>query len=364
MEKGKITSLQMALLMYPTIVATAILAVPSLTAKYAQQDLWISPILASVVGIFTVYITSRLNKLYPNKTIIQMSENIMGKVPGKLITLFFLFFYIHVTGLIVRDYSEFLVGSFFFKTPITIISGSMVFLCALAVRGGIEVLGRVAQLFSPIFCIPLIILIILLIPEFRISNLSPILEGGFFPAMKGAIVPSGWFSEFFIMIFLLPFLNEKKKGMKYGMVAVVVVMLTLVVVNLTVQLVLGTTTATKVYPLMNVSRYIGVGDFFEHLESISMAIWIMGAFVKISVFYYAVSSGIAQWFNLSDFRLVIWPVAILIVEFSFWSIPNIMEYSRFDFIAFPFYAIFIQVIIPVFLLLIATIQKKRESKNK
>jgi spore germination protein KB len=94
-----------------------------------------------------------------------------------------------------------------------------------------------------------------------------------------------------------------------------------------------------------------------------MAIWIMGAFVKISVFYYAVSSGIAQWFNLSDFRLVIWPVAILIVEFSFWSIPNIMEYSRFDFIAFPFYAIFIQVIIPVFLLLIATIQKKRESKN-
>ncbi|MGK4043428.1 endospore germination permease [Heyndrickxia oleronia] len=364
MEKGKITSLQMALLMYPTIVATAILAVPSLTAKYAQQDLWISPILASVVGLFTVYVTCRLNKLYPNKTIIQMSENIMGKVPGKLITLFFLFFYIHVTGLIVRDYSEFLVGSFFFKTPITIISGSMVFLCALAVRGGIEVLGRMAQLFSPVFCIPLIILILLLIPEFKISNLSPVLEGGFFPAMKGAIVPSGWFSEFFIMIFLLPFLNEKKKGMKYGMVAVVVVMLTLVVVNLTVQLVLGTTTATKVYPLMNVSRYIGVGDFFEHLESISMAIWIMGAFVKISVFYYAVSSGIAEWFNLSDFRLVIWPVAILIVEFSFWSIPNIMEYSRFDFIAFPFYAIFIQVIIPVFLLIIATIQKKRESKNK
>ena len=37
MEKGKISALQMAIMMYPTIVATAILSVPSIIAKYAKN---------------------------------------------------------------------------------------------------------------------------------------------------------------------------------------------------------------------------------------------------------------------------------------------------------------------------------------
>ena len=73
MEKGKISSLQMAVMMYPTIVATAILTVPSITAKYAKNDLWLSPIWASFIGYITVYIVCQLHKLYPNQTIIQCS---------------------------------------------------------------------------------------------------------------------------------------------------------------------------------------------------------------------------------------------------------------------------------------------------
>ena len=148
------------------------------------------------------------------------------------------------------------------------------------------------------------------------------------PPMKGAIVPSGWFTEFFLITFLLPFLADQKKGMKYGMMTVFAVMMTLVVVNLIVLFVLGSTTATKVYPLMNVARYISIGEFFEHLESIVMAIWVVGAFVKISVFYYAAALGTAQWLNLSDYRPVVWPLGILMVVFGFWSLPNSMELER------------------------------------
>jgi spore germination protein KB len=43
-EKGKITALQMGIMMYPTIIATAILIVPGITAEKAHLDLWVSPI--------------------------------------------------------------------------------------------------------------------------------------------------------------------------------------------------------------------------------------------------------------------------------------------------------------------------------
>ena len=69
-----------------------------------------------------------------------------------------------------------------------------------------------------------------------------------------------------------------------------------------------------------------------------MAIWVVGAFVKISVFYYVAALGTAQWLNLSDYRPVVWPLGIIIVEFSFWSLPNTMVVEPVIFIgAFPFF---------------------------
>lgn len=360
MEKGKISSLQLAFMMYPTIVATAILSAPSLTAGYAKNDLWLSPILASLPGFVIVYIVYKLHKLYPKQTVIQFSGQIIGPVLGKILGVIFIFTFIQITGLITRTYAEFIVGSFLLHTPIIVIIDSMIFLCALMVSVGIEGLGRVAQLFSPIFIFPLFILFFLVIPEFDFKNIFPILGNGIMPPIKGAVVPSGWFTEFFLISVLLPFLSDREKGMKYQMMTVFFVMMTLVGVNLIVLFVLGSTTANRVYPLMLISRYISIADFFEHLESVVMAIWIVGAFVKISVFYYVAALSTAQWLNLSDYRSVVWPIGILIVEFSLWSFPSAMELEHFVKGAATYQVLFIFTIIPLFLLMIAVIRKRKK----
>lgn len=362
MEKGKISALQMAMLMYPTIVATAILTIPSITAKYAGNDLWISPVLGSLIGYVTVLIAYKLHNHFPKQTVIQFNDQIIGRYPGKILSFFILLFYIQTAGHIVREYSEFIASYFLSKTPMVIIMASLVLLCALVVYAGIEVLARVAQLFFPVFVIPLILFIFLLSPDFEPGNILPILEEGMLPPMRGAIVPSGWFTEFFLIIFFLPFLADRKKGMKYGMVTVFSVMITLVVVNLIVLFVLGNTIAFKDYPLMDAGRYISLADFFQNLESVIMAIWILGAFVKISVFYYAVTLGTSQWLNLSDYRSIAWPLGIIIVLFSFWSLPSKMELNYYLDMAFPFYGFLIQTLIPLFLLVIASIRKRNNKE--
>ncbi|MFD6438968.1 endospore germination permease [Peribacillus sp. NPDC060186] len=364
MEKGKISSLQMAIILYPTIVATAILEVPSITAKYAQNDLWLSPILAALIGYVTVYIAYKLNKLYPKQTIIQFSEHIIGRFVGKILGFLYLFFYIQGTGHITRAYAGFIVDSFLFKTPIIVIMASMLVLCAIVVRGGLEGLGRAAQLFLPVFIFPQLILIILVVPDFDFKNLFPILGNGIMPPIKGSIVPSAWFTEFFLITFLLPFLADKKKGMKYGMVTVFAVMITLVVVNLVVLFVFGATTPSRVYSLMNVARYISFGDFFEHMESVILALWVVGAFIKISLFYYAAALGTAQWLSLSDYRPVVWPLGILIVVFGFWSLPSSMELSRYNVGAFPPFGLMIQTIFPLVLLVIAVLRNRKRKRTE
>ncbi|PEK99845.1 endospore germination permease [Bacillus sp. AFS017336] len=357
MEKGKISSLQMAFMLYPTIIATAILMLPSFTAQYAKQDLWLSPIWACLIGFLTVFIAIQLNKLYPNQTVIQFSQEIVGRFFGKIVGLLFLIFYIPTTGLITRSYGEFVVDSFLPHTPVVVITGSMILVCSFAIRGGIELLGRVADLFVPIFIITLILLLLLLLPDFNFNNLLPIMEDGFMPSFKGSIILQGWFTEFFLIIFLLPFLKDSKKGPKSISWTVFAVMITLVIVNMSAYAVLGTTTPYKVYPLMNVARYISIANFFEHLEAIFMAVWILGTFVKISIFYYASVLVVAQLLNLSDYRPIVLPVGILIVEFCFWSLPSTVEISHYETAAFPFYALFVQTIIPLFLLLLSLFKR-------
>ncbi|MCQ6561748.1 GerAB/ArcD/ProY family transporter [Paenibacillus mendelii] len=363
-EKGKISAFQMGVMMYPTIFATAILSLPSIIAVQAGRDMWLSPIWASTIGFLAVCIAYQLHKLYPKETIVEYSVHLVGRIVGKIMGLMFIFFYMHLNGFIIREYGEFVVGNFFVKTPIIVVIGSMVIVCAFAVRGGVEVLGRCAQIFVPIVIILILLIVFLLSPDLKPIQIYPIMEHGVKPSLMGAVVPSDWFSEFIVISFLLPYLTDREKGMKWGMISVFAVMLTMVLSNMTALFLFGINTVGFRYPVMVAARYISLANFLEHLESIVMAIWIVGAFVKISVFYYVIVLGTAQWLKLTDYRPIVWPVGFLLVLFSVWVAPNVQEMTRVVGTSIPFYLLSMQVAVPTLLLFIAFIQKKFRKKGR
>jgi spore germination protein KB len=362
-EKGKISSLQMAIIMHPTIFATAILMVPAITAKYAKQDLWLSLIWATVAGFLVVFIACQLNKLYPSETIIEYSSHIVGKAAGKIIGLIYIFFYLHINGIIIREYGEFVVGTFLNQTPISVVMGSMILVCAFAVYGGIEVIGRAAQIVVPVLTLFISVIIFMLLKDFDIQQIFPIMEEGLMPSFKGAIVPMGWLSEYMLISFILPYLNDRAKGMKWGIFSVLGVVILMMMTNLATYMVFGELTRTLIYPVLGAVRYISIADFLEHLEAIVMAIWVTGTFIKITMFFYAIVLGTAQWLNLSDFRTLILPVSLLLMIFAIWSTPNLQELAIFLGTTGSFYLIIIQLAVPFVLLVIAWLQKQFQKQK-
>ncbi len=362
-EKGKISAFQMAVLMYPTILATAVLLLPAITAKDADQDLWLSPVWASSVGFLTVYLAHRLHRLYPRQTLIQYSENILGRVAGKLIGFVYLLFFLHVNGIILREYAEFVIGTFLTRTPMIIVVASMVFVCAAAVRGGLEVIGRSAEVFGPLVTLLLTSIFLILIPELDLKNMLPIMDQGIGPSLIGAVTPMGWFSEFLLVSFLFPYLADQEKGLQWGMIAVTSVMFTIVLSNLGAWLLLDELTAKLNYPVMTAVGYINIAGFFEHLESVVMAIWVAGTFVKVAVFHYALSLGTAQWLKLCDYRPLVLPLGLLLVLFAFWAAPDFFDLSHALATTLPFYLLFFQTLIPACLLLIAFFRQGRKERR-
>ncbi|WP_055744228.1 GerAB/ArcD/ProY family transporter [Brevibacillus choshinensis] len=360
LEKGKISASQLGMLLFLAVVASGVMWIPGITGKYAKNDLWLSPIWASLMGVITVFIAFQLHKMYPKQTVVQYSEEILGRLSGKLVSLVIILFYLHITGFIVRSYAEFIVVNFLHKTPISAVVASMIIVCAFAVIGGVEVVGRTAQVFFPFFLIP-VFFMPLLLSDMKLDYLFPVLEHGVVPSLKGALVPGGWFSEMFVMSFFLPYVANHEKGMRSGLWSVFGVMMLLTIINLFILFVLGRQVGDFLFPVMVAFRYISVAEFFENMESLVMAIWILGMFVKITVFYYVTVIGASQWLRVSEYRSLVLPFGFLIGLFSFWSYPDFNAGLYFDTYAFPFYGPCIQTVLPLLLLIVGALRKRKQS---
>ncbi|MBP3039691.1 endospore germination permease [Bacillaceae bacterium Marseille-Q3522] len=363
MELKKTSSFQMTFLVFMPIISTAVLTIPSVTFKHAGRDLWISPILASVSGMFTAFIVYRLHKLFPNETIIQYSRHIVGGVLGKVIGFIYLFYFLYVSGLIEREYADFVIISFLPNTPLSVVIGSIVLVSAFAVRSGLEVLGRISQLFFPIYMLPFFLLL-LLIPDFDVENMLPILEKGIGPPIRGAIQPALWFNQVFLISMLLPFLTDREKGRKWSLVAVFVGMLTMLYLNFVNLFLFGESISTYTYPVFYAFRYISVATFFERFESVVIVIWVMGVFLKLSVFYYVLSFGTAQILQLTDHRPFVYPLGLLMILFGLWASPGLPELVKTIERIIPFAETFVFVFIPFMLLLLAKARKKKAEPAK
>lgn len=321
-DQGKISSLQLAMMVFPSILATAILSVPSLTMIYAGHDMWLSPILGSVVGLAAIGISLGLHRLYPGQTILQASVQILSWWPGKLVGLLLLVYLPHLNGLIIRSYGEFIASNALPKTPFFVIMGTMCMVCAINVKQGIEVVGRTAQVFVSILVVLLCLIFILLIGELNPAELLPFMENGIMPSVKGAVPPAAWFSEYIILAFLFPYVNHKKGMGRTMLVSLVLTTAAMTASNLFCLFLMGDLTDSFSYPFMIAARYITIADFLQHIEAIIIAIWIFGIFVKISVFLYIYSASVAEWLGMKDYRPLVFPLAFLCLVYSYWVVSG------------------------------------------
>ncbi len=321
-DKGKISETQLAFLIFPAILATAILSVPGITMHYAGHDMWLSPIIGSIVGFAAVGVSIGLDRLYPGKTLIQSSVSIAGRIPGKLIGLVYIIFLPHLTGLIIRTYGEFIVNNALPRTPLFVVMGTMVAVCALNVRLGIEVVGRTSQIFVTLLIVLLSLIFILLIGELNPAELFPFMENGPLPSIKGALAPAAWFSEYIVIAFLLPYVNRRKHTTRVMLGSLLITTTAMTVINLFCLFLIGDLTDSFVYPVMIAARYITIADFLQHIESLIIAVWIFGIFVKISVFLYIFATSTAEWFGLKDYKPVVVPLSFLCMVYAYWVVSG------------------------------------------
>lgn len=328
-EKGKISAAQLGLLLYAVAAYDGILFIPRITGENAERDLWLSPIWAHLAGLFFVLVMLRLSRMFPTETIIQYSGRLLGSWLGKAVGFTVIFYGVHLTSVILREYGDFISVVFLQKTPALVAMGGMLLLVAYAVRGGVEVLGRLAQLFLPITFFVFGLLIVLSIPEWDVNRILPIMGKGIAPSAKGAIIPFSWFSGYIMLGLYFPFVSNQKDTTRCIMVTWFGLMVTMSVSGLVSVLLFGKHARTLNYPFMEVVRYIGVGEFFQHIDALMLAVWLLGTFVQLTSYLYTAALGAAQWLGLKQYRAIVFPIGLFALVISMWGPSSVDEFETY-----------------------------------
>lgn len=329
LEKGKLSTRQLTILVMFLTIGDSILVIPPSTTHYARQNAWISALIATAVGLIAVYMYSKLAKLYPKLTLIEVIQTAFGKWIGTTISFLTLMYFLVVSAGSMREISDFVISEMLPGTPSPAVLFLFILIVIMATRLGLEVISRTGEIFTPMLVILFLVLTIAIVPQMEIVRMLPILDDGFKPVLKGSISITAYtFLEPVIFLMILPYVEQQHKitkGLIWGCILGGLVIFITITVSI---LVLGPDLTTRdIYPSYNIARRISVGGFFERVEAMIALLWLLTLFIEVTLYFYAFVLGLSQLLKLKEYRVLTLPTGLILVTLVPLIAPNYTYYN-------------------------------------
>jgi spore germination protein KB len=335
------------------------------TGGEAKKDMWLAVIIGIAFSLLMLMIYAKLLSMFPEKDIFDILKLVFGNFIGKAISLLFIWYALHLGSLVLYNFSEFIVTVGLEETPRVVPVSVIMLLCAWGVKEGIEVLGRWGEIMFPFLFIIIFLSTVLSIPNMRLNNVLPILEGGIKPVIKGALFTFSFpFTETVIFIMFLSCLKGRKSIFKAFLLGLLIAGSILTVIAARNIMVLGAyILSLSYYPSFNTIARINTGHFLQRLESAISIVFLIAGYIKISMCLLGASKGISKLFNLKDYRFIVIPTALLILNLSFLVSKDMMESVKWNIEVYRPYASIFEVILPSLIFICAKIRYKKIHNN-
>ncbi len=291
--------------------AAQLLFLPATLVGIARQEAWLSVLLDAVVttlvGIFIGWICLQFGR----RSAAQAARSAMGKAVGGLGGLIYTTYALWVSSLVLRDVQEFTTIVLLPGTPGLVVAGAMGAVALYAVWSGLEPLARIAfpTLIGTIMT--MLILPVLLYPEYGLLHIDPFLSRGIGPVLEASLVSAPWFGEIILVFTLVPYLS--RPGEVYRWTAIGTIGAALVVTEILVLtlLVFGPVLPSRMmFASYTLLQQISLAEIIERIELTFVVIWLATMFVKVGFYLYAAAEATTDSLGLRSHRV---PAAVLAV---------------------------------------------------
>ncbi|MCM3626079.1 spore germination protein [Paenibacillus glycanilyticus] len=305
----------------------------SATVFLAKQDTWISVLFATVIALAVTFVAVKLSLLYPEKTFIQSTQIILGKWLGKIILIPYFVMWYSVTGVILREFADFVYITLFSSTPlwtiILIMLGAVVY---VNYSGGLRSIARSGEIIGPISAAGSVIIFFFSVKDWDWLRLLPVYSNsGMLPILEGGLTPASFLAESFMVVMLAAFMIKPQRLMVTSLLGVAVASMAVLGMSIIIIMVFGPDLPDKfIYPLYSIVSYISVMEFIQNVDVLIVLLWIIGIFVKLSLYMFITSYGTAQMFHIKKWKRTIWWIAPIVFAISL--IPrntnDTMDYAK------------------------------------
>lgn len=293
----------------------------------AAQAAWMAMTLASLIGLGAFIVVILLMERFPGQSIIEVGEELVGPVFNTVFSLVYLSFFIALTALVLRQFSERVVSLFIGEMPISL--AVLPFLAGMLTVAylGLETLARGARLFIWVIIPGFLLLLIMTFPFWETYLLVPVWGLGPERVVLTGLRGSGFFAELFILALIYPAL-PRDKFRQIGLASWGISAVTLVLGIVGLSLAFGYPMALELaLPTFELARLIYFGRFVQRLETVFAIVWILAALAKLSLGLYLCSTISARMLKLPYSRPLLPALAVIIVSLAFApvSVPQAVQ---------------------------------------
>ncbi|TKD72259.1 GerAB/ArcD/ProY family transporter [Pseudalkalibacillus hwajinpoensis] len=327
-NKETISTWQMILLFQAFITGSSIINIQGPFIGIAENGAWISLLLANAIGFFILALVLWLYEKYPDLSYIQYTKLLLGKGGAYLFGIALALLLFQITANITHGMGQFFSTSMMKQTPLYIFHFLILFVAALTVKAGIEVMARMFHgiLYLILFIISFIILLNL--THFHPEYLLPVLPMGWKPILHGAYIGFGFpYMDIMYFAMILPYLKHNmdkpfKRWMYLGLFINGIVLAITIVASI---MILGPMVLTEKFPIFQIARIIQIGEIIQRVESVFGMALIIASFMKITMMLFIINEVVTQLFDIQDKRVMVFPNTLLVYLLSLTMYHNEIE---------------------------------------
>jgi len=358
-RNARISQIQLAMLAMGFLFGGTSVTNPAVSAG---RDAWMANLISQAGSAVLIGCYAHLAKTYPGKTLVEILRGLFGKALGSVAAVLYLWYTLHIAALSLRGATAFMTNTIYPETPDLFIAVAFILVTVYMVKKGIEVVARVSELLVPIFLVSAFTLFLSLVSLYEPANFLPVLEKGFAPVGKASFFMLTYpYGEAVVLLMIFPSLHKEGNLNKSLLAAILAAGLVFLMFSARDLMTLGPDMFQRATTANFLSAKLVPGLDIEALIAINLMI---GSGIKISVCLYAASIGISQLFGLDDYKPFIIPNAAILVSLSIFLFESMIQLEIWGKEVYPVYAVFFQIIIPVFMLAISLVRKRRQSPSQ
>ena len=297
MDKPKMGVFQASSIIITVMISHIILNMPNHLISSTGPSTILNLLYVFAISVFVLYIAAKIFELFPNKDLIDICEYVGGKWLKNIFCVTICFYFLTISGLVIRTFSESLVLIYFPNIDLEIVILTFVAITIIMNLLGFKAISRVTLITLPIILFSMVIIFISSWSEFIPERALPVLGYGAYDTFVSGLGNIFAFSSIIITPFLIPYIGSGKKLRKVGGISIGVYLIYLMLgVIALLFLIPSITEINNTLSIYILSRRINFGEFIQRIDAIFILIWIM------SIFNYL---AITMHFSLTTFRRMV-----------------------------------------------------------